>query len=369
MRFIHCADLHLDSRMTTHLSGEKARERKAELLHTFQQMIAYGAEHQVDGIIIAGDLYDTKAISAAAANAVRDAVLGHPDMTFYYLRGNHDADNFLNRLEEIPENLKLFGDTWTSHDTGRGRIVITGVELNAANSVSVYDALSLNREDFNIVVLHGQDAEYGAKDKAETISLRRLRDKGIDYLALGHVHSYKSETLDSRGCYCYPGCLEGRGFDECGSHGFVLLDVDEERHTMSHTFVPFARRNLYEIPADVSGCMTNGDILKRTQAALAQADISPGSMVKLVLTGAVDVDCEKNPELLAKQLEGRFYFLKISDETKLRVDYQAFALDESLKGEFVRLVGASDLEEQEKAAVIRCGIRALLGEDLEAEEV
>ena len=52
--------------------------------------------------------------------------------------------------------------------------------------------------------------------------------KNIDYLALGHIHKYKQAELDQRGVYCYSGCLEGRGFDECGEKGFVLLDIDEE---------------------------------------------------------------------------------------------------------------------------------------------
>ena len=91
----------------------------------------------------------------------------------------------------------------------------------------------------NIVVLHGQESEYSARDKAEIIHLTALKNKGIDYLALGHTHSYKKERLDARGVYCYPGCLEGRGFDECGEHGFVMLDIDELTGTIDSTFIPF----------------------------------------------------------------------------------------------------------------------------------
>ena len=53
-----------------------------------------------------------------------------------------------------------------------------------------------------------------------------LKNKNIDYLALGHIHGYKEAPLDGRGKYCYPGCLEGRGFDECGKKGFVLLNIE-----------------------------------------------------------------------------------------------------------------------------------------------
>lgn len=52
-----------------------------------------------------------------------------------------------------------------------------------------------------------------------------LRGRGIDYLALGHVHSFRQEKLDEQGIWCYSGCLEGRGFDECGTKGYVMLET------------------------------------------------------------------------------------------------------------------------------------------------
>ena len=85
MKIIHCADIHLDSKMSANLTKEKARERKTELLTTFQNMVAYGAEQGVAAIIIAGDLFDTKNVSATARNVVKDLIQGHPQIAFYYL--------------------------------------------------------------------------------------------------------------------------------------------------------------------------------------------------------------------------------------------------------------------------------------------
>lgn len=59
MRFIHCADIHLDSKMETNLSSPKAKERKKEILNTFERMVAYATENDVKAIIIAGDMFDT----------------------------------------------------------------------------------------------------------------------------------------------------------------------------------------------------------------------------------------------------------------------------------------------------------------------
>lgn len=367
MRIIHCADLHLDSRMNANLAKEKARERQAELLNTFERMMNYAILHRVDAIIIAGDLYDTKNISAAARNTVREAILRNPDIDFYYLRGNHDAESFLSNLEEIPENLKLFDNGWTSYAADKaGRVMITGAELCKENAASIYNELTLDMEKFNIVVLHGQEAEHASRDGAEIISLRSLRNKGIDYLALGHIHSYKTGELDARGSYCYPGCLEGRGFDECGEHGFVILDIDEEKKSLRQDFIPMAYRQIYALDVDITDCMTTADIAGRIRAVLAKAEPGSESLVKLVLKGSVDVECEKNTEFLTKQFADRYYFLKIDDESRLNVDYGTYALDESLKGEFVRTVmTAEGLGEEEKAAIVRYGIQALAGEEPE----
>lgn len=364
MKIIHCADIHLDSKMSANLTKEKARERKTELLTTFQNMVEYGASHAVDAIIIAGDLFDTKNVSATARNVVKDLIVGHPDIGFYYLQGNHDEGSFAGGLAEIPENLHLFGGSWTGYQLSK-KVCITGVELNPENSGSIYHTLSLDADQINIVTLHGQESEYSAKDKAETIHLAALKNKGIDYLALGHIHSYKKERLDGRGVYCYPGCLEGRGFDECGEHGFVLLNVDEAAGTVESHFVPFASRNLYTIPVDITGCESTMEILDRMKRETQEKNYPEKSLVKYELTGKVDVESEKETEFLLHQFQNRFYFVKIKDSSQYLVDYAAFAKDLSLKGEFIRTVmGREELSEEDKAAVIHYGLQALAGEEI-----
>ena len=62
MKIIHCADVHLDSRMLRHLSKEQAKERRNEILNTFGQMVTYAAKNDVAAIIIAGDLFETSII-------------------------------------------------------------------------------------------------------------------------------------------------------------------------------------------------------------------------------------------------------------------------------------------------------------------
>lgn len=358
MKIIHCSDLHLDSKMESNLSKEQAKERKRELLLTFEKMVRFAAEHEVRAIIIAGDLFDTTHIGKTAAKLVEEQIVNHPDIDFLYLRGNHEKDRFLEGLEETPQNLKVFGESWSRFSYGN--VTITGVCLTPENSKSIYDSLVLAQDDVNLVVLHGQESQYDAKDKAEVINIRALQNKYIDYLALGHLHEYKYQKLDNRGSYCYCGCLEGRGFDECGRKGFVLLDIQDNK--VIPNFVPFAKRTLYEIPVDISGCHTTSEIAARIDDKID--GFERDSLVKLVLTGEIDMDTDKDTMYLLKKYAPQFYFLKLRDKTRLAVNYEDYRLDQSLKGEFIRLLERANLPQEEKDAVILTGIRALSGEEI-----
>ncbi len=360
MKLIHTADIHLDSKLSANLSSEKARERKRELLNTFSTMVAYALNNDIDGIMISGDLFDTARISALARNTVLNLIVNNPGLKFFYLKGNHDNDNFLSQVEELPENLYLFNDSWQEYKLSE-KVSIHGIELSGENSKSAQLSFAPDPLKINIVMLHGQESQALSRDKAEVIDIKQFRNKGINYLALGHVHSYKLEALDGGGVYCYPGCLEGRGFDEVGDHGFVVLTIDEERGLVTHEFISWASRHLYNVYADVTGLDNTPAMLAVVREALGSSEATGRDLVKVILTGAVDVECEKDTDFIRHTFEDDYYFIKVYDETTLKVDYEAFMLDESLKGEFVRSVMNSDLDEEDKAAIIRYGLSAIGG--------
>jgi len=366
MKFIHCADLHFDSKLNANLDQESAKARKAEILNTFVRMVAFAAKHQVGAILIVGDLFDTKNSSATARNTLLYEITEHPSINFYYLRGNHDEEVNCFREGEIPQNLKIFDDQWTTYFEADNKITISGIEFPAKNPDTIYQDFVLNMEKFNIVMLHGQEMEGAGKDNTEVINLKALRGKGIDYLALGHIHAYKKEVLDARGTYCYCGCLEGRGFDECGEHGFVLLDVNEEDNTYTHEFIPFAQRRLYALDVDVTGCLTSAQMAGKVEEALFAAGCTEQDLIKIVLKGMVDVACEKDMSYFSARFSPQFYFIKFYDETVFGLEMGDYFLDASLKGEYVRQVMADDtIAEEDKKIVIRYGLQAISGEEVE----
>ena len=376
MKLIHCADLHLDSKLHTHLDRDRAKRRRDELLRNFERLTGYAAENGVEAVLIAGDLFDRDTVSALARNTVLSVIREHPQIRFYYLRGNHDLGDCLGaaaaETKDVPPNLFLFGNRWKTYYEGKSRrIAITGMELTDENSAAAPSLLQIDPDHFNIVMLHGQETagrfikNKKSADYAGSVSLSALRGRGIDYLALGHIHAYKKAPLDSRGIYCYPGCLEGRGFDECGPHGFVLLDIDERTGLMEDRFIPFAQRTLYSLQVDVTGCLTTAQMKDLLEDAVLAAGCRKRDMADVILCGELDVDCEKDIDYLRPGLEEAFFFARLRDATTLRINIEDYLYDESLRGEFVRLcMKDPSISPEEKTAVIRCGFRAMDGEEL-----
>ena len=353
MKLIHCSDIHLDSKMERNLTAEQARERNAEICATFSRMVRYAQEHQVEAVLIAGDLFDTRRVSARTADFVMTQIRKAPTVDFYYLRGNHDWDAFEGL--EYPGNLKTFGNDWTCYRYGN--VVIAGMDMEREKWDACYDRLRLPEETVNVVTLHGQISTQMGE---ELIALPRLKHRNIDYLALGHIHGFQSGKLDERGSWCYCGCLEGRGFDECGEKGFVLLDIRDRQ--VRTEFIPFAARQLYEVEVDISGLTTVTELQSAMEAGAAE--IPSSALVKFVLTGSYAPETQKDLAFLRKMLEPLFWFVKIRDESRLKIDRKSYEYDASLKGEFIRTVLASDRSEEEKEQIILCGLRALSGEEV-----
>lgn len=358
MRIIHTADVHLDSALRSNFDAAKAKERNLEVLNTFLRLVDYAVDSGINHILIAGDLFDSCKISSLTQKAVERAVINNAGINFYYLKGNHDNTNFFDDVYDLPANLHLFTDDFTCFNLS-DRVKLWGCgrvpDSDAVNNLNLVD------EDVNIIMLHGQTVEHKSGSEDE-INIADFRHRGINYLALGHVHDHRIERLDSdNSFYCYPGCLEGRGFDETGEHGFVVLDINEATGVVTPSFVPFASRRIFDISVDVSGINDMYDIILKCHERIKLLPVTDKDILKINVIGEVSLDFNVDTEYIRISLASDFYFVKVKNLTKIRISYEDYLSDETLKGEFVRLVMASDLSEQEKGAVIKCGIEALAG--------
>ncbi len=358
MRIIHCADLHLDSKIDW-LPSEKAKIRREEIIRSFERLCDYATKNNVDVVLIAGDMFDTSRVTIKTRNRVLRSIEMASNVDFLYLSGNHDDDNFISSCDFLPSNLKLFSEEWTSYSYND--VVITGAKLNSINALSIYDKLSLDKYKFNIVTLHGQIIGYKNSENAEVISIPRLKDKNIDYLALGHIHSSILGEIDLRGKYAYSGCLDGRGFDETGDKGFILINIEGKK--AQYEFVSFSSRNLYEVEYFID---SKDNFLEFRDEIIE--DLTKkyhfNSLIKIVIKGRHTLDFDMDIEGLLSRFNELFFFVKIYDKTELAYNIDDYKDNKSLLGEFVRAVHESDMDEQMKSQVIMCGINAIKGEEI-----
>lgn len=359
MKLIHCADIHLGSKMDARLPKEKAEQRRRELRTVFGKMIGFAAENGVKAILLCGDVFDSDRPLKKDKEFFYGAVRSNPEIDFLYLRGNHDGEQSYTE-DDLP-NLITFREDWKT--VQYGNVDIYGTEISENNCLSLYSSLSVDRTRKNIVMLHGALGDTAGSCAIKATALRGL---GIDYLALGHYHSYDRKKIDERCTACYSGCLAGRGFDECGPKGFVLLDTDApDGSGISAGFIPFAPSEIKEIVFDVSGCRSSYDVFRKAEEVCREAGLRKEDMLRLILRG--EIGSEEGNETLREEAEKYLsdsdlcFFVSVKDETVRKIDPEALGSESSvsLRGEFIRAVFDSGLDENDRAKVIALGLRAL----------
>ena len=358
VKIIHTGDIHLGSPLRG-LPTDKAKLRQAEIVDGFRRLCIFARENGVQAVLIAGDLFDENQMTNALKTEVLSAVASAAPVCFFYVSGNHDKDAFFS--EALPQNLYIFSKNhgWHSYELPE-RVAVTGID-SCNLRADAYDALRLFPDRFNIVMMHG---DVSRTQGADSLLLTQLQNRYIDYLALGHIHipMMAAERLDGRGRYRYCGCLEGRGFDECGKRGFFLLEVIDGR-LAGEQFVSLAKREVVLCSVDISACKSYYEV--ETAAISALSAQKRENMIKLVLTGNHEAGLRKDISLLSARLSEQFFQVKVVDESRVRIDFERYKNDLSERGEFVRETCRYNLTDEERAEILDVGLKALAGEDID----
>lgn len=347
MKIIHCSDIHLDSPLNSNLSYEKAKVRRREILLSFLSLVDYAVENEVRAVIISGDLFDSNIISSETEKTLFEKISSAENIDFLYLKGNHDLD--VKFKTELPKNFKIFQDEFSTflYDN----VCIGGVPIQAEN----YNNVDFDNQNYNILVMHGNTDN--AADEYY-VNLKELKNKNIDYLALGHIHKFSQGKIDKRGVFVQSGCLDGRGFDECGQKGFVLIDTDKK----SFDFIPFSSRLIEEITVDISSATSTLQIISLIEKATE--NITAENIVRVVLCGKIKQDVIKDVLLIKSRFDKKLFSFSLKDNSNYIYNYEDFKNDISLKGEFIRNALKSEMSETERDKVISTVLCALNSEDL-----
>lgn len=406
VKLIHTADLHLDSAFRSRFTKEEAENRRQKQLMAWKELLSFAVEKKVQGILIAGDLFDSPVVSHGTMDFFLSTIAEHPEISFFYLRGNHDTENTFRFQENLPKNLFLFSERGKKYRLN-DRLLLAGVEygtkdisfgenegatqgagqaaeqgvgqenthgaeaLSKSESESEEESkfLKLKEEDCNILLLHG--ALYQGTPKGDSfqgeegIFLKNLEKLPLSYIALGHIHKGGEGKLNNGALWAYPGCLQGRGFDEEGERGFLYLKVEEEKKEIHKEFIPIKQGEFRILEIELLEDEGTLACLKKIEEEMEKASISKEDSLRIILKGKKGLEQERNLRYLQLQLQDSVFFLEIRDECELSWNREEAMKEKSLKGEFLRVLAAADnLSKEEQEEIIALGMGLLQGGEL-----
>lgn len=308
-KFIHTADIHLDSPLIglSQYDGAPVDLLRNATRQAFENLVQLAIDEQVAFMVIAGDLYDGewKDFNTGLFFTSQMGKLREAEIQAFVLLGNHDAESQLTKTLRLPDNVHTFSTRKAeSIELSELGVALHGQSFKTRDTT---DNLASNYPDpvsgaLNIGVLH--TALEGNANHAHyaPCSVSELVNKGYDYWALGHVHA--SEVLHREPYVVFPGNLQGRHVKETGPKGAMLVSVDGGQITqVEPIFVDVARWAVLEV--DASGATTKAEIQDRVHSELEHAIANEAEgrslAVRLIITGK----CSAHNQILANEEEFR----------------------------------------------------------------
>lgn len=295
-RFIHTADIHLDSPLKGLEAHEDApvEEIRGATRRAFDNLIDLAIEEEVAFVLIAGDLYDGdwKDYNTGLYFAGRMGRLDKAGIKVFIVSGNHDAASNTTGTMPLPGNVTIFThkgpESSKLDDLG---VIIHGQSYSKKattdNLVAGYPQQEAGY--FNIGLLHTSLTGRENHENYAPCSLDELVSKGYDYWALGHVH--KREVVCDEPAVIFPGNIQGRHIKETGSKGATLVTVEDGRITaLEMRELDVLQWAVCDV--DLSGCETTESVHEAVRSAFEQErDRVDGKTLalRLILTGRCPV--------------------------------------------------------------------------------
>jgi exonuclease SbcD len=303
LKFIHCADLHIDSpfKGIANINPEVAQLLRQSTFQSFNKIIDVALSEQVDFVLIAGDIYDCENKSLRAQLKFRDGLsrLTKQGIQSFIVYGNHDPINGWKATLQWPDGVHFFpGDkVECKHFEKNGEVVanIYGISF-IKRDVTDNLALKFPQAEKNVPCIGLLHANVGGRKEYEPYSpctIEHLSSKGMDYWALGHVHTHEIIKA-ANPAIVYPGCSQSRNARETGQKGCCLVTQTSGRDTeikfITTDVIRYAQDSL-----DISDCSTPDDVITSSTGKCREISVAMDrclSLIRLSLTGRTELHTE-----------------------------------------------------------------------------
>jgi len=311
-KFIHAADVHLDSplRGLSRYESAPAESIRNACRRAFENLVDLAIEEKVSFVLLAGDLYDGdwKDYSTGIFLSQQMGRLGQHNISVFTVAGNHDAANRMTKALDCPAKMMILSsrkfETIKLDDLAvaiHGRSFGTHhVDENLAAGFAVAE-----KGMFNIGLLH--TSLDGRENHAvyAPCAIDDLHSKGYQYWALGHIHKHEFVSKDP--WIVFPGCIQGRHIRETGAKGCVLVTVEDGAVSEVERF-PLDVLRWAICSVDLTDVAEMREVLERARKAIGnertKADGRPIAM-RIRFEGATTISDEiaAHPERFEQQIK------------------------------------------------------------------
>ncbi|MCY4460957.1 MAG: DNA repair exonuclease [Albidovulum sp.] len=309
-RFIHTADVHLDSPLR---SLALKNEELADLIRNcsrdaFENIVEQSIELKVDALIVAGDLFDGEVRSMKTAAFVSNQMrrLNSAGIQVFMVKGNHDAESKIATQIPMPDNVHIFSGRSVTRRVEEAGIAIHGVSFPGRHiAESLLPRFPRPVDDFfNIGVLHTSLGGSAGHDAYAPCSENDLAALGYDYWALGHIH--KRSVANEHPYIVMPGIPQGRDIGESGPKSATLVEVSNGKATIGE--IAAAKAEFVLVPVNVAAISDWEQLLSILLEKLSEAGrnaVAPTVVARIALEGASPLHwrIRTGRDILHEQLE------------------------------------------------------------------
>lgn len=347
VKFLHCADIHLDAPFTSLGSyPDKGHERRQDLKLVFNMIIDIARDEKVDVLLISGDLYEHSYVKKSTINFINDKFKEISDIKIFIVPGNHDpgVPNSFYRSYNWADNVYVLSQEKQCIVLDDLEACVYGIGFRdfSQEAVHLKNIELVHPGYINILLLHGtvdMDIKPG-KNSYNPVSSADLACLNMDYIALGHFHN-RIDDIGGFGRAYNPGSPEPLGFDEEGEHGVYVGTITRdgaEESRLDIRFITLGRKYYINDEINISGCNTNEQIIDRIDRKIRNRrkhDLSKG-LFNITLKGYTEFGFKVDIQQILSHFNDKLFFLKIKDETVLELDLDEIKAEPGLRGLFVR---------------------------------
>ena len=345
MKFVHIADMHFDSPFVNLADREGFGDiRRLDQRKALKKVIDYIKENKIPYLFISGDLYENKYIKKSTIQYINNLFEEIPDTKIFISPGNHDPylKNSYYSQYKWSKNVKIFGPEIERISTEDVDIYGFGFNNFYCDGCGLEKINIENPEKLNVLIIHGTLNGAVLKDNNyNPISEKILKEKGFDYVALGHIHKTnydeKCDIQKSLNSFSYkegvskiiyPGSTVSMGFDELGKHGMIVGEIQKNLEPKIQ-FIKIDEKEFIEKEIDVTTILSKEELIEKINEEL----ILDNQFAKIILIGKRNFEIEiyelykiiQNPRII-----------KIKNNTKINFNLEQISNQNTLKGLFAK---------------------------------